>query len=187
MSLSLIGHQLHNGIRNNRAEIASGLVMLPVYVGLITVGIAAALMGVNTELSGCGHCFPLLETKNKCATSAKVIKAIEQPTEGNVSKAFASQINKIHQLNVNDNSIEKYEKRLSAIYSSYMKHVFPETQNINSPVMFSISPESHTLKVHFNEGISSDISEKIKDKINRDTLSTKADKPNNRIKLRFDF
>lgn len=187
MSFSLTGHQIHNGIRNNRAEIGSGLVLLPVYAGIITVGIAAALMGVNTSLSGCGNGFPLLETKNRCATSAKVIKAIEQPTEEHVLKAFVSQINKIHQLDVNDKRIEKYEKRLSDIYSSYLKNSFPETQNINSPVIFSISPESYTLKIHFNEGGSPDINEKIKDKINRDGLSAKADKPNNRIKLRFDF
>lgn len=187
MTPTLIGHQIHNFARNNRAEIASGLVVLPVYIGIITVGIAGALMGVNMSLSGCGNCSPLLETKNRCATSAKVIGAIENPTEKNVAKAFISQIEKVNKLGVNDSHKEKYEKRLSAIYSSYLNKSFPETKNNQSPIIFSASPESHTLKVYFKDDLSSEMSEKIKDKITRDALFFEESKPGNRINLRFDF
>lgn len=187
MSFSLTGHQIHNGIRNNRAEIASGLVMLPVYAGLITVGIAAALMGVNAELSGCGHCFPLLETKNKCATSAKVIKAIEQPTEGNVLKAFNSQMKKVHNLDVNDSRKAKYEQRLSAIYSSYINKLYPETKKIELPIIFSIKPESHTSVVYVDNSISNDIKDIIKRKMKEDESHFNNIISANRIKLRFDF
>lgn len=187
MSFSLAGHQIHNGIRNNRAEIASGLVMLPVYAGLITVGIAGALMGVNTSLSGCGNCLPLLETKNRCATSAKVIKAIEQPTEDNVLKAFISQMKKVNNLDVNDSHKAKYEQRLSDVYSSYINKLYPETKNIKSPIMFSIKPESHTSMVHFDKSISDGIKEIIKTKMEEDESHFNNIMPDNKIYLRFDF
>lgn len=182
MGVTLIGHQIHNGIRNNRVEIASGVALLPVYAGIIAVGFLAALGGAHVVLSGCGDCFPALKTQNKCATSAKVIKAIENPTEKNVSKAFASQLVKIHQLDLGDKCTGKYEMRLSDIYSSYIKKNFLETKQIKSPISFSISSHSNTVKVHLNNTLGENIIEKVKQKlINDNNMSA------NRSRLRFDF
>lgn len=187
MSLSLACHQFGNGIRNNRAEIASGLILFPVYAGAFALGIAAALMGVNIELSGFGSCCPLLKTKNKCATSAKVIKAIEQPTEKNVSKAFSSQVNKIHQLDLNDKRIPKYEKRLSDIYSSYIKSEFPKYKDIEPKILFSISSHGNVLKASINEDIDREVVDKIKRKIKDHNSVLDGNNQGERIKLTFEF
>ncbi|HGN1705598.1 TPA: hypothetical protein ACKRTE_001445 [Providencia rettgeri] len=182
MGLNLIGHQIYNAVRNNRAEIASGAALLPVYAGIVTIGVAAALMGINTEQSGCGDRVPLLKTKNKCATSAKVIKAIENPTETNVSKAFASQLTKIHQLGLGDQRTGKYETRLSDIYTSYIKEAFPEAKQIKSPISFSISPHHNTVRAYFNKEMDEKVIEKVKHKLINDHNAAA-----NRVRLRFDF
>lgn len=185
MSFSLIGHKIHNGIRNNRAEIASGLVMFPVYAGKMAVRMVDALRGVNTQQSGSGNFVPLLRTKNKCATSATVIKALENPTEKNVVRAFNSQMEKINNLNVNDSRKEKYEQRLSKIYSSYLNDLYLETKDIKSPIQFSILPKTQLVIASFGKDVSYKITKDMIMKIRAAESHFKETMPDNKFKIEF--